>query len=56
MKDVEEVKRVQIEMREGISEIRTGQMFLKDQVVDIRTDQKSILQEIRQMNGRSSGN
>ena len=55
LKEVEEVKRVQIEMREGISEIRTGQMFLKDQVVDIRTDQKSILQEIRQMNGRSSG-
>lgn len=54
--EMENMSEVQVEMREGIIEIRTGQSFLKDQMTEVRTGQKSILNELRQMNGHSSGN
>ena len=53
--EVSKVNEVQVEMREGITEIRTGQKFLKDQLTDVRTGQRSILNELREMNGHSSG-
>ena len=53
---MENMSEVQVELREGITEIRTGQSFLKDQMTEVRTGQKSILNELRQMNGHGSGN